>query len=348
MPAASLDDFMALNDQLAALQRAGVPLDVGLGGANADLTASLERINAAVARRVSQGASLEQALESEEIALPGAYRCLVRVGMQSGDFGSALGGFQKLARSVDDSRHAIRLSLLYPLIVCCAAYAGLVGFCLYFVPPLESLYRSLWLTPGVGLSVLLRLRDALPYWVGILPAVLVLWFVWRLSRRTTGANRAGADSGLLAWLPAMSHAIYLQRCANFADALATLLESGMPLPAALRLAAGAAGETELRAGVEEMTSSARPDAALRMDSAAARRFPPFLRWAIFQSEATTGRDRALRMAARLYRDHAQRDVERVKIVAPLVACVVLGGGVTLLYGLALFVPIIDMFRQLAV
>ena len=54
----TLDDFVAWNDQLAALVQAGVPLDFGLGASGADLTESLKRINAAVARRVSRGESL--------------------------------------------------------------------------------------------------------------------------------------------------------------------------------------------------------------------------------------------------------------------------------------------------
>jgi hypothetical protein len=56
MSTASLDDFMALNDQVAALVEAGVPLDVDLGPPR-QTAATLERINALIARRVSQGCS---------------------------------------------------------------------------------------------------------------------------------------------------------------------------------------------------------------------------------------------------------------------------------------------------
>ena len=53
------------------------------------------------------------------------------------------------------------------------------------------------------------------------------------------------------------------------------------------------------------------------------------------------------MAANTYRDAAQRRIERLRVTAPIVTCVVIGGGVTLLYGLALFVPVAQMLRGLA-
>ena len=44
MRTATLDDFMALNDQLAALLQAGVPIDVGLGRSGPETLAQLQQI----------------------------------------------------------------------------------------------------------------------------------------------------------------------------------------------------------------------------------------------------------------------------------------------------------------
>jgi hypothetical protein len=53
------------------------------------------------------------------------------------------------------------------------------------------------------------------------------------------------------------------------------------------------------------------------------------------------------MAADTYRASAQRRLERWRVAMPLALCVVVGGGATLLYGLALFVPIVDLLEALA-
>src|SRR5262249_25568303 len=80
---------------------------------------------------------------------------------------------------------------------------------------------------------------------------------------------------------------------------------------------------------------------------AVRQFPPYLRWALLHSVETIGLGRALTSAAEIYRQSAQRRQERLRIVAPIAVCAVLGGGATLLYGLSLFVPVVQLLRTLA-
>jgi type II secretory pathway component PulF len=72
-----------------------------------------------------------------------------------------------------------------------------------------------------------------------------------------------------------------------------------------------------------------------------------MRWALFQSEPTVGRKRALHMAAAFYRDASTQSMRRAKLIAPIIGLVFLGGTVTLLYGLALFVPVIQMLKAVA-
>src|SRR5205814_2023902 len=121
----------------------------------------------------------------------------------------------------------------------------------------------------------------------------------------------GADK-LLAWLPGMSRAIYDERCANFAETLAKLLDAGTPLEEALDLAAAASGDAGLAEGARALAASPTQGPEMIVDGRRAARVPPFLRYAVWHSEATIGRTRALRMAAGLYRESAQHYVERMR------------------------------------
>jgi hypothetical protein len=78
-----------------------------------------------------------------------------------------------------------------------------------------------------------------------------------------------------------------------------------------------------------------------------REFPPLLRWAIGHSDEPAARAHALEIAARIYRQTAERRTERLRTLAPMVALVTLGGTLTLLYGLALFVPLVELLLTLA-
>jgi general secretion pathway protein F len=348
MDTTTLDDFVAWNDQLAALVQAGVPLDLGLGTSGTDLAESLKRINATVARRVDRGESLGEAIQDDEQAVPSSYRALVELGLSSGSLAAAIDGSNRVAESIDNSRYVVRSSFIYPLVVCFLAFVGLIVFCLFFVPKLESMYYSLRMRPGSGLRIMQFLRDTLVYWVAVLPLALLMFVVWLWRAEPNGAASRGRRSGILAWLPGVAGAAFQERCASFAEALATLIENNTRFEEALPLAAQACGDAQLlKAARSLVAASFQDDQPTTGDSPAEKQFPPFLRWALLHSDATTGRARALRMAGSIYRQSAGRREERFRIVVPLVVCALLGGGVTLLYGLSLFVPVVQLLRALA-
>jgi type II secretory pathway component PulF len=336
MPTSSLDEFMALNDQLAALVEAGVPLDVDLGRP-AQTAATLERINALVARRVSQGTSLAAAIESEDKLMTPSYRSLVQLGLRSENLAAGLAGSNRLATSALQARQATRLALVYPAIVCCLAFVGLIGFCLYFVPVLESTYGSLRIPAGSGLQTLRVLRGTLPYWASAVPLAALLIVGWR------------AQSPSRSWpiLPARARAILEERAASFADALATLLDAGTPLPEALRLAADGWNDAAQGEATRLLATALDQGQPISESSPFVARFPPFLRWALLSAASTMPIASALRTAAKTYRRSAARRQRRLQVVIPMVAGLAIGGTAALLYGLALFIPVVEMLRGLA-
>ena len=204
----------------------------------ADTPETLEKINALVARRVSQGATLAEAIDDDNKVVTPAYRCLMQVGLQTGNLPAALSGSNRFAASVEESWHSAALALLYPAVVCCLALVGLAGFCLFLVPVLQNTYHSMRVAEGPGLEILQILRGTLPYWIGIVPLLLLVLVVWNRRRSQPMASH-GRAARLLSLVPGMSQAIFQERAANFAEALATLLDGGTPLAEAMRIAADA-------------------------------------------------------------------------------------------------------------
>jgi general secretion pathway protein F len=200
--------------------------------------------------------------------------------------------------------------------------------------------------PGVGFRILNALRQTLPYWAPIpllvLFAIGIAW--WR--SKTQRAVRGVASNKLLNWIPGASRIQFQERCSRFAASLGALLDNRVPFAEALQIAADASGDTNLRLGAESL--AADPNGRMPSDdSPVAQRFPPFLRWTIWHSESTTGRKRALEVAAQMYHEAAKRRGQRLRSLAPIALLVMLGGVVTLLNGLALFAPVTELLRTLA-
>ena len=344
MATTNLAPFIALNDQFVALVKADVPVHLGLPRRCSDAIAALDRIIALVTRRVGEGTSLDEALEDQ--AIPAAYRSVAQLALKSGNFATSIEDAGHIAQSQDDSWHALRMSMRYPLVICCLAYVGIVLFCVFLVPTLESMYQSMRIATGWGLAAVMTLRRTLPFWVAIPPIGLVLLVA--LTRWTSARPaRSGRTVRLLPWLPGMAKVVGEQRSARFATSLAGFLDAEAPLHESLRMAAAAWENEAFEQGTLALSASLERGQFPSDDTPFALALPPLLRWAIWHPDDTVGRSRALRMAADVYRESAQRRVQRLRVTAPIVTCVVIGGGVVLLYALALFVPVAQMLQGLA-
>jgi general secretion pathway protein F len=347
MEIASLDDFMALNDQLAALISAGVPLQLGLESLDESPSDAFERINATVARRVSRGATLAEALRERDSTMPETYRNVMLVGIESGDMHAALNAAAQLAQTVDRSRNSIRGAYVYPLVVCVLAVMGLAGFSTYVAPRLEGLRENLRLPKSDVARTLPWLRVAV-FGIAIVAAVAALFWGSRRLVGDRGRNGARAHGiGPVARLLGGAAAARQARRAAFAESLAALTATSVPLGDALSVAANASGDWRLRRGAEQVSIALRKGGPLSEDDSAAATFPPFLKWALLRSEPAVRRPQALEMAADVYRQSARRLTARVAVVAPMVLCALVGGSVVLLYGLTLFIPLIDLLKGLA-
>ncbi len=76
----TLDQLLALNEEIAALVRAGIPLDRGLLEAGRDVRGRLGRIAGVLGRRLNRGEDLVSALEAEKGSIPPLYRAVVEAG----------------------------------------------------------------------------------------------------------------------------------------------------------------------------------------------------------------------------------------------------------------------------
>jgi type II secretory pathway component PulF len=226
------------------------------------------------------------------------------------------------------------------------AYVLFVGGCLFLWPEYDPLFADVGSGGGAVFPVVQTLRDSLPLWVAIPPvlltALLLVWFRSNSLRTTSIRGRPGG----LGWLPGVSRVTVDQRRGSLAELLALLVEHGVPLHEALHLAARAVPDRKLASAAQQMSVAIEQGQSLTQDSAAALPFPPFLRWALTSSAEANDLPRTLRFAAKTYRHRAERGAQRLRVVMPMLTCVFLAGGVTLLYCISIFGPFVRLILDL--
>ena len=112
--AISLTDLAALNDEIAALVRAGVPLERGLTGGSSDLPRRLGAYAAELGARMERGESLAQAVAAQK-NFPPVYRAVIAAGTKAGRLPVALEGRLTVTPNRSDVSFDVREQLIVEL-----------------------------------------------------------------------------------------------------------------------------------------------------------------------------------------------------------------------------------------
>ncbi len=339
--------LVALNDEIAALARAGMPLEAGLIGVGGDLPGRLGTITTALGRRMEGGASLGEAIEAEGPAIPLTYRAVVEAGLRSGRLAEALEGLAGFGRHYLELRRSISLALLYPVLVLVVGYSLFVLFILELIPRMREAFESLRIPLHGPILALERMGDTIVWWGPIVPTLLLLGILaWWRSGRSSSFQPGQIGIGLR-WIPWMKSILEGATAAQFADWLALLTEHGVPWPEALTLSAEATGDARLAASAKAMAEAARrgePPGSLPQP---ARGMPPLLDWLLRVGMGQEAIVSALRHAAETYRRRSARQAAILRITLPMLFLLTLGGSVTFVYAMALFAPWTSMLSRIS-
>jgi len=348
LPAITLDQLIALNDEIAALVRAGIPLESGLGQLGGDLPGRFGRLAAGLARRMEQGEALGVVLAREVSGFPPVYRAVVEAGMRTGRLAAALESVAGAARRLAETRRLVLSSFLYPLLVFLFAWCMFLVLVTQIAPRIAVPYAAFSPRVARPLEILASWSPTVAYWGPAVPAVVVLLAVlwWVLSGRGSLVESA-MSRVLLGWIPWIGPMLHGFRAAALAEFLAMLVESDVPLGESLRLAGQAAGDARLRRGADRLAEAVLQGRPL--DARAARQdgLPPMLVWLMMVGQRRSGLAAALRQAADHYHRHAYRQAEAARLFLPMLLTVLVGGGATLAFALAVFVPWITLLQSLS-
>lgn len=346
-PRLSLNDLIALNDEIAALAGAGLPLERGLHDLGGELPGGLGQSMRRLSHRMGQGRSLLEALQDEGDQFPPLYRAVVAAGSRSGRLPAALEGLAEFIRSYQDTRRTIGLALWYPLIVLSMAYGLFLLLLTQWVPHLTAAFDSLQVSRSVALDLFAKLGGSARYWGPILPVALVaLGASWAWTGRASNVLPGGRGSPVL-WFPWMRSMMRRFEAANFAELLAMLIEHGVPMPEAIVLASDSSGDPAILAAGKSVAEAIERGDTRNDDLLRSPAFTPMLRWAISACRESSTLPGVLRQLSANDRKRARDDAEKMKIFFPVMAIVAVGMSASLTYGLTLFLPITTLFHRLA-
>jgi type II secretory pathway component PulF len=347
-----LEQFLALNDEIAALIRAGIPLELGLSQIAGSATGGLARLSERLSERMQAGATLERALADEGERVPGVYLAIVEAGLRSGRLPEALETISGLARKLLDLHRRAVVAFVYPLIVFAMSYCLFVAFVWGFVWKVEDVYQTLRFEPGAAMNVLTWLRHGLWLWGPGVPIVVILGAT--ALTKASAASVSGSAGRLVEsrlhafrWLPWLRPISENYDQATFAHMLALLVKQETPLHEAIVLAGYSTGNPQIVASSVQASEKLQAGQPLDVALQHATGLPSFLRWMMLSGEQNSALPATMQQASEVYERRADHRIEWARVTLPMILTAGIGGTSAALYAVALFAPVLEMYRQLA-
>lgn len=318
-------NLVEFTQQLATLLEAGVTLDRALSILE-ELTvhARLREITSDVLRSVRGGAALSDALAKHHPRpFSRLYIHMVRAGEKGGFLEATLKRLAEFLRESQEFREAVVSASIYPALLTLVG-AGAVVFLLTFViPRFGEIFRDLGQALPLSTQILLAVSAGIQayWWAGAL-AILGLILGVRLALANP-AGRLALDRAALA-APLLGPVILKGEVARFARVLGTLLQSGVPVVAALDVVRQMLGNQVLAAAVDRLGEGVRRGAGLSTPMGETGVFPLLARHMVRIGEETGRLDEMLLRVAAALESDVRKAVKR--LVGLFEPCIILGMG----------------------
>ena len=338
----TLEDLAALNREMSALIRSGLPLEAGLRQVADDFSGGAGRLAARLAEETAAGKTLAEAIAAQGDALPPVYHAVVEAGLKSGRLAPALEGFAETAARMAALRRIAGQAVIYPVMVIIVAWLMLLSIASIAGGGYESIeiHDKFWINAfRLSRGTALTLAIVVP--LGIVTTALVWW------RWSAAPSSAAPRSGGLRGTPGARRAILLGGYANFADLLQMLLSCRVPLNEALPLAANASGAPALVQPSNELAAQIAAGRSLESQRPALRKLPPLVRTALLTGAAEDVLLAGLQRASQSYRERAAAWIVDVAVLLPVAITLALGVGVVGVYALLILQPYFTTLHHLS-
>lgn len=249
--------FLAFNQELAALLRAGLPLLQALDlmvGRMAEGT--FRSVLYEVRDRVRTGEDLSNAFAAHGQLFPRLYPSILKAGERSGELEQVLRRFIRYQKLVLEARKRVVSALVYPAVLVTVSILMILVMLIFVVPKFEQFFAD----SDVELPLLTRVMVGIGsgfqqhgLWIAIGLVAAGLFF-WRWKETPQGGL---ALDRLRLRLPFLGSVLHRFALSEFCRSLSTLLAGGMPLVPALEIGVSAVGNASIRQSVEPTIQKVR-------------------------------------------------------------------------------------------
>lgn len=317
-------DILFFSREMAHLKQANMPLDKALAMLKEmAATDALRAFISKVEEGVRGGKSLYQSLLPFERDLGRQYLVLIRAGETSGSLRVVMKELTVQLEAQDKLRNYVISSMTYPIILLVVAVLSVVLLLAFVVPQFREIFDSMGDALPYSTQLVVNLSDLIrSHWMLILLGVAVLFFL--LSRWVaTAAGRMQLDTMLLD-MPLFGKVVKNLQFAVYFRTFGILLQRGVPMVDALRIAVDTLTNVALRKDIEPLVGIVKTGKRLSTGFVSPHFKKTTAPQLIRVAEETGQLDSTLLSLADRYEDEGRRTMGRVLAAMEPLIIIILG------------------------
>jgi len=335
------NDLALITRQIATLSAAGTPLEEALSAVSRQTERPrIKALMLSVRAKVMEGHTFAAALADYPKVFPEIYQATVAAGEQSGHLDAVLERLADYTEERQASQATIKKALIYPTMLVFASVL-IVSFLLaYVVPQVVQVFDGMNQELPRLTRIMLASSDFVRSWGFVVAGVIFVGVVLFRRAMRGEAFKTRVHSFLLK-IPVIKKVIRGHNTAQFANTLAILASSGVPVLEALDISSQVITSRPMRSAVKTASTQVREGATLGSSLERTGYFPPMLLHLIASGEQSGQLDKMLEKAA----THQERELNATMalflgLFEPVVILIM--GGVVLTIVLGILLPIFEM------
>lgn len=338
----SAKEISIFTRQLSTLLGAGIPLVPSFSVLLAQTrNPLLQKILAQIRADLNEGKSLTAGLETFPRVFPSFYINMVRAGEASGTINLVLERLADFSENQQALLSKIRSALAYPLIMLLVGSLVIFLLMTFVVPKITGIFIDMKQTLPLMTIILIAVSNFLKsFW----------WLIFLIILAGMAAFKyltAGTQNGRRFWdalrlkAPIWGAVNLKIAIARFSRTLATLLQSGVPLLAALEIVRNVVNNTVIGEIIAQAAKDVEEGQSLAAPLTASSLFPPMVTEMIAVGEQSGSLERMLNRIAVTYETEAQADILVMTSLLEPIMILVMG----LLVGFIVFSILLPIFEM---
>ncbi len=335
-----VDDLAMMTRQLATLIRAKIQIVEALAALTDQVdNANLRLVLADLRQKVNEGSSLAKALQDHPKVFNSIFVNMVEAGEASGTLEVVLLRLADFTESQVKLKNKIRGAMTYPALMGIFGFVMMNVIFIFVIPQIAKIFTSMKKELPLITRICIQISNFLQdwWWATFAGIIIAVFLIHRYINTEGGRSKWHALQLRLPMLGMLTKMINVSR---FCSTLGTLLNSGVPILAALTIVKNLIPNVHMKDAVEKARISVSEGASLTGPLMQSGHFPTLVTHMIRLGERTGELEPMLKIISENYEDQVQSKINGLTSVLEPLMMIFLGAAV----GFIVFAVVIPMMN----